>query len=174
VTRGSNTFGPYQYPEKIIPLFITNALDSMPLPLYGDGLQVRDWLYVDDHCAGIEHVLEAGELGGIYNIGGGNPIQNLELTRRILELLDRPMDLVRHVPDRPGHDRRYAISSDRLRALGWSPAHDFADALAQTIRWYRDREDWWRPLKGGQYEDYYRRQYEARLAAGRAVDTSTP
>ena len=169
VTRSSNNFGPYQYPEKVIPLFVTNAIDDEPLPLYGDGLQVRDWLYVEDNCAAIELVLERGEPGTTYNVGGGNELTNLELTRMILELLDKPESLVRSVPDRPGHDRRYAVDASRIHDLGWSPAHDFRTALADTVRWYREREDWWRPLKDGDYAEYYRRQYADRLAAGTRI-----
>ena len=170
VTRSSNNFGPYQYPEKVIPLFVTNAIDDEPLPLYGDGLQVRDWLYVDDNCAAIELVLERGEPGTTYNVGGGNELTNLDLTRSILELLGKPESLVRSVPDRPGHDRRYAVDSSRIRQLGWTPAYDFREALADTVAWYRDHPDWWRPLKDGEYLDYYRRQYAERLAAGTALD----
>jgi len=170
LTRASNNFGPYQYPEKVIPLFITNAIDREALPLYGDGLQIRDWLYVDDHCAALETVLARGEPGATYNVGGGNELTNLELTRAILERLDRPMSLVRSVSDRAGHDRRYSVDWPRLRALGWAPAHGFEDALALTIAWYVDREDWWRPLKSGEYLDYYRRQYGDRLAASSAVE----
>ena len=170
LTRASNNFGPYQYPEKLIPLFITNAVDNEPLPLYGDGLQIRDWLYVDDHCDALEAVLTRGEPGETYNVGGGNELTNLELTRAILELLDRPISLVRSVPDRAGHDRRYSVDCTKLRALGWQPSHAFEDALALTVRWYLDREDWWRPLKSGEYLAYYRRQYGDRLAAGSALD----
>jgi dTDP-glucose 4,6-dehydratase len=170
ITRASNNFGPYQYPEKVIPLFITNALDGEPLPLYGDGQQIRDWLYVDDHCDAIELVLARGEAGEIYNIGGGNELANLDLTRMILELTARGLSLVRRVPDRPGHDRRYSVDCSKLASLGWEPAHDFASALAETVAWYRDREDWWRPLKSGEYLDYYRRQYGDRLAASAAVE----
>jgi dTDP-glucose 4,6-dehydratase len=166
ITRGSNTFGPRQYPEKVIPLFVTNAIDSQPLPLYGDGGQVRDWLYVEDHCAAIRLILDRGADGEVYNVGGGNPRTNLELTHRILELLDRPADLIRNVPDRPGHDRRYSVDCTKLHRLGWQPRHALDDALAATVGWYRDHPEWWRPLKGGEYLDYYRRQYEARLAAG--------
>jgi dTDP-glucose 4,6-dehydratase len=169
ITRSSNNYGPYQYPEKVIPLFVTNALDDEPLPLYGDGLQVRDWLHVDDHCAAIELVLDRGEPGATYNVGGGTELTNLELTRRILNLLDKPESLVRSVPDRPGHDRRYAVDSSRIRELGWAPAHDFDEALAATVKWYRERTDWWRPLKDGEYLYYYRAQYADRLAAGRAI-----
>ena len=170
ITRGSNTFGPYQYPEKIIPLFVTNALDGDPLPLYGDGLQVRDWLYVGDHCDAIALVLERGVPGEVYNAGGGTELTNLELTRRILALLDLPMTLVRSVPDRPGHDRRYALDSTKLRELGWTPAHAFEDALEATVDWYRQHPEWWRPLKSGEYLDYYRRQYGERIAAGVALE----
>lgn len=170
ITRASNNFGPYQYPEKVIPLFVTNALDGEPLPLYGDGLQIRDWLYVDDHCDAIELVLERGEPGEIYNVGGGNELTNLDLTHRILELTGRDLALVRRVPDRPGHDRRYSVDCSKLRALGWMPAHGFDEAIAETVAWYRDRPDWWRPLKSGEYLDYYRRQYGDRLAAGTAVE----
>ena len=170
VTRASNNFGPYQYPEKIIPLFITNAIDDKPLPLYGDGQQIRDWLYVDDHCDAIELVLARGEPGETYNVGGGNELTNLELTRLILEQLGKPMTLVRRVADRPGHDRRYSVDSSKLRGLGWEPAHSLADALANTVAWYLEHEDWWRPLKSGEYLDYYRRQYGSRLEAGTAVE----
>ena len=170
ITRASNTFGPYQYPEKIIPLFVTNAIDHEALPLYGDGLQVRDWLYVDDHCAAIELVLDRGEPGGVYNVGGGNELTNLELTRRILAELRRPMSLVRSVPDRPGHDRRYSLNAERLRHLGWRPRSPFDVSLADTVRWYVEHPFWWRPLKSGEYLDYYRRQYAERLAAGRALE----
>ena len=170
LTRASNNFGPYQYPEKVIPLFITNAIDDEPLPLYGDGQQIRDWLYVDDHCDALETVLARGEPGETYNVGGGNELANLDLTRLILELLDKPMTLVRRVEDRPGHDRRYSVDCSRLRALGWTPAHSFEDALRETVEWYRRREDWWRPLKSGEYREYYARQYGNRLRAGTAVE----
>ncbi len=170
VTRASNTFGPYQYPEKIIPLFVTNAIDGEPLPLYGDGLQVRDWLHVDDHCAAIELVLERGEPGLAYNVGGGNEMTNLDLTKLILEELELPMSLVRRVPDRPGHDRRYSVDSSRIRALGWAPRASFREQLTQTVLWYVEHETWWRPLKSDDYLDYYRRQYADRLAAGTALE----
>lgn len=170
LTRASNNFGPYQYPEKVIPLFITNAIDDEPLPLYGDGLQVRDWLHVDDHCDALELVLARGEPGGTYNIGAGNEMTNLALTRRILELVGKPISLVRSVPDRAGHDRRYSVDTTRIRELGWTPAHSFDGALTETVAWYREREDWWRPLKSGEYLDYYRRQYAERLAAGTTIE----
>jgi dTDP-glucose 4,6-dehydratase len=170
LTRASNNFGPYQYPEKIIPLFVTNAIDGEPLPLYGDGLQIRDWLYVDDHCDALELVLASGTPGRTYNIGGGNELTNLDLTRAILSLLDRPMSLVRSVPDRAGHDRRYSVDTSALRELGWTPAHDFETGLRLTVDWYRNHEAWWRPLKSGEYLDYYRRQYGDRLASGSAIE----
>jgi dTDP-glucose 4,6-dehydratase len=170
VTRASNNFGPYQYPEKVIPLFITNAIDDEPLPLYGDGQQIRDWLYVDDHCDALEAVLARGEPGETYNVGGGNELANLDLTRTILEMLGKPMTLVRRVEDRPGHDRRYSVDCSKLRALGWTPSHSFDAALRETVEWYRGHEDWWRPLKSGEYREYYARQYGNRLQAGTAVE----
>lgn len=170
ITRASNNFGPYQYPEKIIPLFVTNAIDGEPLPLYGDGQQIRDWLYVDDHCDAIEVVLDRGEAGEVYNVGGGNELANIDLTLQILQLTGRDKSLVRSVPDRPGHDRRYSVDVTKLRGLGWEPAHRFEDALAETVAWYRDRRDWWVPLKSGEYLDYYRRQYGDRLAASTALE----
>jgi dTDP-glucose 4,6-dehydratase len=166
VSRASNNFGPYQYPEKLIPLFVTNAIDDQPLPLYGDGLQVRDWLFVDDHCDAIELILEHGEPGEIYNVGGGNEVTNLELTRMILALLDKRPALIRHVADRAGHDRRYSVDASKIRRLGWTPAHPMADALAETVAWYERSQDWWRPLKSGQYLDFYQAQYGERLATG--------
>jgi len=165
VTRGSNTFGPYQYPEKVAPLFITNAIDDQPLPLYGDGRQVRDWLYVLDHCAGIDLVLHHGEAGQVYNLGGGNERYNIDVTHRILQLLDKPATLIRPVADRPGHDRRYALDCSKIHALGWRPAHDFDAALAETVAWYRQNEWWWRPIKSGDFKAYYAQQYGERLAA---------
>jgi dTDP-glucose 4,6-dehydratase len=159
ITRSSNNYGPYQYPEKIIPLFITNAIDGEPLPVYGDGLNVRDWLYVEDNCEGVDLVLREGEPGQVYNIGGGHEVDNLTLTRRILELLDADPELIRYVADRPGHDRRYSIDCARLRGLGWSPSTSFDDGLAATVAWYRDHEEWWRRLKSGEWLEYYRRQY---------------
>jgi dTDP-glucose 4,6-dehydratase len=162
ITRGSNTFGPYQYPEKIVPLFVTNALDDQPLPLYGDGGQVRDWLYVLDHCAAVDLVLRAGRDGEVYNVAGGHEVANLALTREILRLLDKPESLVSPVADRPGHDRRYALDGTKLGRLGWAPRHPFASALASTVSWYREHETWWRPLKSGEFRAYYERQYGRR------------
>lgn len=165
VTRGSNTYGPFHYPEKIMPLFITNALEDQPLPVYGDGRQVRDWLYVLDHCSGIDHVLHHGAPGEIYNIGGGNERHNIDVTRAILRLLGKPETLIRHVEDRPGHDRRYALNCDKAHALGWRPTHDFEHGLAATVQWYVDNAWWWQPIKSGEFRAYYQKQYAARLAA---------
>jgi dTDP-glucose 4,6-dehydratase len=159
ITRSSNNFVPYQFPEKIIPLFITNALEDRPLPLYGDGRNVRDWLYVLDNCAGIDRVLRQGADGEIYNIGGGNEVENLALTREVLRFLGKPENLITPVADRPGHDRRYALDSGKLQALGWKPSASFETALAVTVEWYRAHESWWRPLKEGAFRAYYQRQY---------------
>jgi dTDP-glucose 4,6-dehydratase len=162
ITRSSNNFGPYQYPEKVIPLFITNALEDRPLPLYGDGRNVRDWLYVLDNCTAIDTVLRHGKDGEVYNIGGGHEVENVALTREILRLLDKPDTLIRRVTDRPGHDRRYSIDSTKVWQLGWSPRYPFAGALDATVRWYREHERWWRPLKSGEFRAYYERQYGSR------------
>jgi dTDP-glucose 4,6-dehydratase len=168
LTRGANTYGPRQYPEKFLPLFITNALDGRHLPVYGDGRQRREWLHVADHCAGIEIVLRHGEGGQIYNIGGQER-ENMDVVRRILDLTGASPDLVRHVEDRPGHDRRYSVDSTKLRSLGWQPQHSFdAGGLTETVDWYRESRDWWEPIKSGEYQRYYEEQYAARLAgAGR-------
>jgi dTDP-glucose 4,6-dehydratase len=163
ITRGSNTYGPNQYPEKLVPLFVTNALDGEALPVYGDGRQVRDWLHVDDHCAAVELVLYQGAPGEVYNVGAGDGRENLEVVERILGLTGADPSLVRHVEDRQGHDRRYALDSSKIEALGWARTHSFEDGLAETVAWYRDRRDWWEPLKSGEYREYYRRQYAARL-----------
>jgi dTDP-glucose 4,6-dehydratase len=163
ITRGSNTYGPYQYPEKLVPLFVTNLLEGETVPVYGDGLQVRDWLYVDDHARGILHVLENGSVGEAYNLGGGNSHTNIEITHRLLELTGRdPETSIRHVRDREGHDRRYALDASKSRALGWKPEVEFDAGLAQTVTWYREREAWWRPIKSGEFRAYYERQYAAR------------
>jgi dTDP-glucose 4,6-dehydratase len=159
ITRSSNNFGPSQYPEKVIPLFITNAIDDEPLPLYGDGKNVRDWLFVLDNCAAIDLVLRRGQDGEVYNIGGGTEVENLDLTHRILELTGKPRTLIRPVKDRPGHDRRYSLDSAKVRALGWTPRHAFGEALAATVAWYREHPSWWRPLKSGEFRAYYRQQY---------------
>jgi dTDP-glucose 4,6-dehydratase len=163
ITRGSNTYGPNQYPEKIIPLFVTNALDGEPLPLYGDGRQTRDWLYVEDHCAAVELVLREGAGGEVYNVGGGEELENRELTRMIVELTSSEQSLVRHVEDRLGHDRRYSLDSSKLRGLGWRPSRRLADGLPETVAWYRENRRWWEPIKSGEYRAYYERQYAERL-----------
>jgi dTDP-glucose 4,6-dehydratase len=167
VTRASNNYGPRQYPEKIIPLFITQAIDALPLPLYGDGLQVRDWLHVEDHCRALDLLLEKGVPGETYNIGGGSELTNIELTHLILEHLGKPRSLIRRVADRPGHDRRYSLDTGRLRSLGWSPRVDLAEGLAATVGWYRTHEAWWRRIKNQDptYQRYYREQYGESLAA---------
>jgi dTDP-glucose 4,6-dehydratase len=163
ITRGSNTFGPYQHPEKLIPLFVTNAIDDKPLPLYGDGLQRRDWLFVTDHALAVEHVLHQGATGETYNIPGGAERANLEVVEQLLDLLGKPRSLIRHVVDRPGHDRRYAMSGDRLARLGWSNRVTFDDGLRQTVAWFQANEAWWRAARGHDFETYYRRQYGDRL-----------
>ncbi len=162
VTRSSNNFGPYQYPEKVVPLFVTNALDEQPLPLYGDGRNVRDWLYVLDNCEAIDLVLRRGADGEVYNVGGGHEVENIVLTRKILSLTGRPERLITPVKDRPGHDRRYSLDSTKVHRLGWRPRHRFDDALAATVRWYREHEAWWRPLKSGEFRAYYQQQYGKR------------
>ena len=159
ITRSSNNFGPYQYPEKVVPLFVTNALQDEPLPLYGDGRNVRDWLYVLDNCAAIDLALRRGRDGEVYNIGGGSEVENIVLTREILRLTGKPESLIRPVKDRAGHDRRYSLDSGKIRELGWRPRHAFGDALAETVRWYREHESWWRPLKSGEFRTYYQQQY---------------
>jgi dTDP-glucose 4,6-dehydratase len=169
ITRGSNTYGPNQYPEKFIPLFVTNALDGEPLPLYGDGRQVRDWLHVEDHCAGIELVLLEGAPGEVYNVGGADEQENIDVAQRIIELTGADRSLLRSVPDRPGHDRRYSLDTSKLRGLGWSPQQGFEDGLRVTVEWYRDRRDWWEPIKSGDYRAYYERQYAERLANATSV-----
>ncbi len=164
ITRGSNTYGPNQYPEKLIPLFTTNALDGEALPLYGDGRQVRDWLHVEDHCAGIELVLRAGEPGEIYNIGGGEEVENRTIASRIVELTGVDPSLLRSVTDRPGHDRRYSLDSGKLLGLGWQTGRSLADGLPETVEWYRANRAWWEPIKSGEYRAYYERQYAERLS----------
>jgi dTDP-glucose 4,6-dehydratase len=159
ITRSSNNFGPYQYPEKVVPLFITNALDDQPLPLYGDGRNVRDWLYVADNCEAIDLVLRRGAAGEVYNVGGGHELENVALTREILRLTGKPATLVKPVTDRPGHDRRYSLDCAKIQRLGWTPRHRFLDGLTATVRWYREHESWWRPLKSGAFAAYYQQQY---------------
>ncbi|HZP41391.1 MAG TPA: dTDP-glucose 4,6-dehydratase [Candidatus Binatia bacterium] len=170
ITRCSNNYGPWQFPEKLIPLFVTNALDGVPLPLYGDGMNVRDWIYVHDHCAALWHVLGL-EVGGgeVFNVSAENEVPNRTVTDLILAQLGQPASLVRYVADRPGHDRRYALDSTKLRATGWRPRHDFDAGLAATIAWYREHRAWWEAVKSGAYRDYYDRMYGARLAASTAA-----
>lgn len=160
VTRCSNNFGPYQFPEKLIPLFVTNALAEESLPLYGDGRNVRDWIYVDDHSSAILAVLDRGRPGEVYNIGGGNERANVDITKLILTTLGKPESLIKYVKDRPGHDRRYAIDSSKTESeLGWKPAHSFEEALERTIEWYVANPNWWQRVKSGAYREYYQRQY---------------
>ncbi len=159
VARSTNNYGPYQYPEKLIPLFITNALDDRPLPVYGDGRQVRDWLHVSDNCEALALLLEAGEPEVVYNVAGDCELENVDVTKRILKILGKGEDLITYVKDRPAHDRRYALSCERIKALGWRPRTTFDAGLADTVRWYVEREDWWRPLKGAAFDEYYKRQY---------------
>jgi dTDP-glucose 4,6-dehydratase len=164
ITRGANTYGARQYPEKFLPLFITNAFEGQHLPVYGDGKQRREWLHVEDHCAGIELALRKGEAGNVYNVGGQER-ENMDVVRRILDLTGGSPDLVRHVADRPGHDRRYSVDSSKLSGLGWQPKHSFdSGGLEETVGWYREHRDWWEPIKSGDYKRYYDEQYAARLA----------
>jgi len=164
ITRGSNNFGPYQYPEKLIPLFITNAMEDKPLPVYGDGRQVRDWIYVLDHCEAIDLILHKGEVGTAYNVGGGNERANLEVTRLVLGILGKPESLIKFVADRPGHDRRYSLDCTLIRELGWSPRHKFEEALEHTVQWYVQNEAWWRKIKEHQaeYREFTQKWYAER------------
>ena len=162
VTRGSNNIGPYQYPEKVVPVFVTNAIDDTPLPVYGDGRQMRDYQYVLDHCEGIDVVLHRGQVGEVYNLGTGVETYNIDMAHMILDLLCKPKSLIQHVKDRPGHDRRYSINCEKVKALGWQSRHDFEGALEKTVRWYVEHEAWWRPIKSGEYREYYRKQYVER------------
>lgn len=162
ITRASNNFGPYQYPEKVIPLFVTNALRDIGVPLYGDGMNVRDWLFVEDHCAAVALLIEAGRDGEVYNVGGGNEIPNIELTHFILDYLKKPRTLIKPVKDRQGHDRRYSLNCDKLKKLGWRPRGDFKKAMGETVDWYARNEWWWDKLKSGEYWEYYRKQYVER------------
>ena len=163
ITRGSNNIGPYQYPEKAVPLFATNAIDGLPLPVYGDGRQMREYQYVRDHCEAIDLVLRRGQLGETYNIGTGVEVENLAMVEILLDTLSRPRSLSRHVTDRPGHDRRYSLDIRKITALGWEPAHTPEEAIIETARWYRDNEWWWRKTKSGEFQQYYEAQYGERL-----------
>ena len=166
ITRGSNSIGPYQYPEKVVPLWVTNAIDDQPLPVYGDGRQMRDYQYVEDHCAGIDLVLHRGEPGEVYNLGTGVETRNIDMAHMILEVLDKPESLIQYITDRPGHDRRYSLKVDKIRRLGWASRHTFVQALEKTVHWYVENEWWWREIKSGErYRDYYEAHY-----AGREVD----
>jgi dTDP-glucose 4,6-dehydratase len=163
VTRCTNNFGPYQFPEKLIPLAVTNALENKPVPVYGDGLNIRDWIFVGDHCRALDAVIQKGQPGEIYNIGGGNEKTNLELIHKMLELLNKPQSLIQFVTDRPAHDRRYALDCSRIAAkLGWKPAYSFEKALSATVDWYLRNESWWRSIKSGEYAKYYERMYSHR------------
>jgi dTDP-glucose 4,6-dehydratase len=163
VTRGSNNIGPYQYPEKVVPVFITNAIDDKPLPLYGDGRQLRDYQFVLDHCRGIDVVLRRGKPGEIYNLGTGHETQNIDMAHMILKLLNKPDSLIQPITDRPGHDRRYALDCSKVETLGWKNEYNFEQAIEATVKWYVDNEAWWRKIKSGQhYQEYYHRQYAGR------------
>jgi dTDP-glucose 4,6-dehydratase len=164
ITRGSNNYGPRQYPEKLIPLAILNALHDDPLPVYGDGKQVRNWLYVEDFARAIDLVLREGLPGEVYNVGGPDETANIDVVRRILAATERDESLIEYVKDRPGHDKRYSLSSAKVRELGWEPSRRFSEGLQQTVDWYRENEWWWEPIRSGEYRDYYERQYGRRLA----------
>ena len=161
IARASNNYGPNQFPEKVIPLFITNAIDDRTVPLYGDGLNIRDWLHVDDHCRALDLLIADGELGEAYNVGGGHEIANIELTRELLRLLNKPESLIQCVDDRPGHDHRYCLDTTKLRKLGWQPVVDFVQGLTDTVTWYQENESWWRPIKRDSpaFKTYYQEQY---------------
>jgi dTDP-glucose 4,6-dehydratase len=160
ITRCSNNYGPYQFPEKLIPLTITNALEGKPIPVYGDGLNVRDWIHVEDHCRALDLAIQRGRQGEIYNIGADNERTNLEMVRRILDIVEKPPSLITLVSDRPGHDRRYALDTTKIRReLGWEPRHSFEEALQSTVEWYIENEPWWRRVKSGEYLEYYKKVY---------------
>jgi dTDP-glucose 4,6-dehydratase len=159
VTRGSNNYGPYQYPEKLIPVLITNGIDDMSLPLYNDGSAVRDYVYVEDHCRAIDHVLFEAPAGGVYNVGTGIETTGLRVAEAVLDILGKPRSLIEFVADRPGHDYRYALDISRITGLGWEPQVTFAEGLERTVRWYQQHQEWWRPLKSGEYWEYYKRNY---------------
>lgn len=164
ILRPSNNYGPYQYPEKFIPLFVTNALEGKPLPLYGQGINVRDWLYVEDNCRAIETVLRKGKLGEVYNIGANNEVKNIDIAKQIVGLLEKPESLIQFVDDRLGHDKRYALDCEKIHALGWKPEKNFEEALAYTVRWYRKNPEWWRKIKekSKDFQSFYAKYYEKR------------
>ena len=165
IARGSNNYGPFQYPEKLIPLMILNALHGDPLPVYGDGMQVRNWLFVEDFGRGIGHVLDHGTAGEVYNCGGPDECPNIDVVNRIIELTGASTDLIEYVTDRPGHDRRYSLSSAKLETLGWKARTHFLEGLEQTVAWYKERTDWWEPIRSGDYREYYERQYGRSLSS---------
>jgi len=160
VTHSCNFFGPYQYPEKLIPLFITNLLEGKKVPVYGDGQQVREWIFAKDHCRAIDTILQKGVIGEVYNIGAGSEVSNIEITKILLKELGKDESFINYVKDRPGHDRRYAIDSSKLRALGWQPKTNFENGIKQTVSWYKDNEQWWKRIKSGEYLEYYKKQYQ--------------
>jgi dTDP-glucose 4,6-dehydratase len=164
ICRGSNNYGPYQYPEKLIPLMVLNALHGDPLPVYGDGMQVRNWLYVEDFGRGIGHALAHGGAGEVYNVGGPDEAPNIEVVQRIVELTGADPSIIEYVTDRPGHDRRYSLGSEKIRALGWEAQVHFAEGLERTVQWYRENTAWWEPIRSGDYREYYERQYGRKLA----------
>jgi dTDP-glucose 4,6-dehydratase len=159
ITRGSNNYGPYQYPEKLVPVLITNAIDDMPLPLYKDGSAIRDYIYVEDHCRAIDQVLHEASVGGVYNVGTGAETTGLQVAQAVLDIVGKPRTLIEFVADRPGHDYRYALDVSRITSFGWEPQVTFAEGLERTVRWYQEHQDWWRPLKSGEYWEYYKRNY---------------
>ncbi|OBA07017.1 dTDP-glucose 4,6-dehydratase [Paenibacillus polymyxa] len=164
ITRCSNNYGPYQFPEKLIPLMISRALSDQQLPVYGDGLNIRDWLYVEDHCSAIDLVIHQGKLGEVYNIGGNNERTNVHIVKTVLEELGKPESLISYVQDRPGHDRRYGIDPTKtMNELGWTPKHSFETGIKETIRWYLENEEWWTRIQSGEYQQYYAKQYGSRL-----------
>ena len=159
ISRGGNTYGPYQYPEKFIPLMITNLMEGREVPIYGDGMQVRHWIHVDDHCRGVATIMRNGNPGEIYNVGSDDERTNLDVARTVVRLMGASPNLLRHVTDRPGHDRRYAMRCDKLRELGWSPNWQFEDGIAATVEWYRARRDWWEPIRDAKFDAYYAANY---------------
>jgi len=168
ITRGANNIGPYQYPEKVVPLFATNAIDNEPLPVYGDGRQMRDYQHVSDHCRAVDLVLHEGQIGEVYNVGTGEEMENLTMVEILLTALGRPTSLVQHVADRPGHDRRYSLNVDKIRQLGWRPRYSLPEGIRMTAGWYQENEWWWRKIKSGEYKAYYEAQYGERLRAAQA------
>jgi dTDP-glucose 4,6-dehydratase len=175
ITRSSNNYGPYQFPEKFLPLMITNALDDKPLPIYGDGKQQRDWLHVEDNCRGVLAVLERGRIGEVYNLGGVDIEENLSIAQRLLRVMGKPETLLSYVKDRPGHDRRYALTCEKMKhELGWKPAISLEEGLRQTIDWYRENTDWMAGVRGGEYRTYYEKYYEKRDSSLHAITQSGP